>query len=443
MNRSFLSLLLLINGIGFVSGQNNQLISANLFGTWKATYTIGSTVWTATRYEFYFTLYQDFRFCTMENYGIISNGTWKTQDNIFISIKSDGSNAKLFTTYFDGKTWKYNGLADNIAYTAIKIADQPTYISRRDYLGNDFLLSRPASNIISINNTYGTWKSTNLNTKEIFYFTIYPDQRILIVNEQITNGSWTILGDKFYNYVDYLSEPFITKTTSFSGNTWTYESIDDGLKYSAQKISGSPKVLNPAPPKKTVQVSPPTTNSIPPRSHFGKSSGIGCIICYGTCEENCSICGGAGRIKDRVARNRYNYSTNRYETEYEDEWRNCTAGCTYGKVRCSACNCKSTDFTESIFNRSNQVPYDEDVIGTWKSTLGEKYTFYGKLTTDGYLLSQDNYVGSWEIEDGLLKMFLHKGFQPKWEKYIFESFNRDIMVLKSVDLSNKITLKRQ
>lgn len=424
-----------------VKSQNIQLKPSQLLGTWTTSFRTGNNVWDVQK-EFSFTLYADFRSYSVDGF-IVNNGFWRTEDNLFISKRMDGTSSKLFTTYFDGKEWTYTGLGDNITYRATKISDTPEFIPKKDFSGNDQYLSEPESDIINIDNIFGTWKSLNQKTNETFYFNLYPDQRIYMVGSNAVTGSWTIVGNKFYSYVDYVSEPYITKTTAFSATAWSYESLEDGAKYTATKVSSVPQVLKLQVSKVAPQSKQKPSESSKPATRYSPSSGLGCLICNGTCQENCSICHGDGRIKDRVSRTRYNSSTDRYETEYEDEWRNCTAGCTYGKVQCTACKCKSTDHSTNIYNSTKQVPVDDYMVGKWKASTGEKYTFYNQVTSDGFLLAQDSYVGSWEIEDGLLKMFLHKGFEAKWHQYTFDSFTNTTLVLKSVeDMFSKITLTK-
>jgi len=73
----------------------------------------------------------------------------------------------------------------------------------------------------------------------------------------------------------------------------------------------------------------------PPR---GKT--YNCPACWGTKTEYCSTCLGRGSIKYQVQKERYNGSTDRYETYYEDAYQDCSGGCNNGLVKCSACNGK-------------------------------------------------------------------------------------------------------
>jgi len=416
--------------------QTIELVPKQLFGTWHASYTTGGGYgYEGVINEFFFTLYEDYRSYSVMTNGIVTNGTWYVEDDLFFSrSNSEYALSKLQTISFKGSKWIYKGLSDNTIYYATKLSTNPKALPKIDFYGKTQYLEEPYSSIISLPQIYGTWKSKNNTDGTEFNFTIYPDQRMYITVTDGVSGSWTIAGNKFFFYLDYVPDPLITKTTSFSTSAWNYQSLEDGSTYTATKISNIPQKITPK--KKPITPQKQPAKATEDRSRYSPKS-FTCPFCDGSCKMNCESCYGEGRIKQKVSRSVYNSGTNNYETVYEDEWFSCSdSDCINGKVKCTNCKCKSADYEDIAFHGTDKVPYDADVFGTWQTPIGENYTFFSSATSDGFLLQYKlgnlSYVGSWEIEDGLMKMFLHNGLDSQWQKYAFRSFDTKSMNLKKV-----------
>jgi len=406
---------------GFFKIAAQTISPQQLYGTWKATYQTSFGNFGASNHEFLFTLYSDQRIYSVQTYGLLYNGNWKVEDDLFLCYwDHETGPVKTQTTYFNGKTWRYTGLGDNIVYTAVKISETPVPIPRTDVLGKNQNPARPGSTIINLAQLYGAWKASN-DKKETVEFNIYPDQRLYAVyGETAWNASWTIAGDKFYDYYDYIDEPSVLKTTAFNGTIWQYYSVGDGTKYTATKVSNIPQKLTPKQSTAPKQAKP----GAQPAADKGRysDSGSTCFCCAGTHKKNCSSCNGQGGHYDRVSYQQYNASTGYYDTYYRDEWRTCTAwGCDNGKTDCDCCDKR----TDKFFNphSTDEVPHDQTMIGNWNGNGGDVWTFFEAGTYNSRMFQiisgGQKITGEWVIEDGLMK--LKYSYSTDWQHYAFNA----------------------
>jgi len=417
MLKQTLLLLLLIYSTVFGIAQNTTaLVAAQLTGTWR-TYSVTGTDMFAIKTEFLFTLYADGRIYSIQN-GIPYNGTWRVDEDLFFGQYDGDPVAKTQTTFFNGSKWYYTSLGTGTKYIAVRVSAQPSLIPVV-FLGKDKTPARPQSNLVSIGQLAGHWKSTS-SKGESFQFNIYPDQRLYTVHgENAFNASWTLRGDRFYEYFDYVDEPSVLKTTFFDGKTWKYESLDNGKKYTATKVGAAPQkmAVQPAKPKPESNSSGKSVKQDPGR--YSPNSAI-CFCCNGSHQKDCSSCGGQGGYNERVSYQRYNSNTGNYDTDYRDEWRTCTAwGCNNGKTDCDCCDKRS----EELFNphSTDKVPHDETIIGDWNGGGSDVWTFF---TEGGYdykvfqvISGGQKLIGSWAIEDGLMKIKFT--YSKDWEQYSF------------------------
>jgi hypothetical protein len=371
------------------------------------------------------------------------NGSWRVEEDLFFYQYNIGSSGKTQTTFFNENTWYYTNLSTKERYTAVRVSVQPSVIPIVS-LGQDTTPTPSQSKVINVSQLAGYWKAMN-NQGASFQLNIYPDQRLYTVNgENAFNASWTVQGDRFYEYFDYVDEPAVLKTTFFDGKTWKYESFDNGHKYTATKISSTPQ-------KMVVQQAKPNTknnNTIQKEKkdagRYSPSSSI-CYCCSGTHKKNCSSCDGQGGYNERISFERYNPSTERYELDYRNEWRNCTAdGCNYGKMDCDCCNKRSDELFNP--NSMDKVPHDETMIGSWNGNGGDVWTFFAEGGYD-YKVFQvisggQKLIGSWVIEDGLMK--LQFTFDKDWEKYSFSfGWTAERIMLTNQSDYGKIGLTRR
>lgn len=419
------------NGERVVSNsQNNYPVVQDLLGTWVVNYTIGAEYgYGGSNVKVYYTFYENFRVRRIEDFGNISthtNGTWKLDDDLlFIFDPYENTTAKIRTVSYNGQNWRYKTFSDNNVYNAKKLSDKPKYLpeSHPGESGNNISIDAPDSDIFDIHKMYGTWKSKNQKDGSEFYFILYPDQRICqISSDGEVDGSWTVIGNKFYFYVDFIETPFISKTSVFSKTSWKYQSLDDGAGYTASKISEKPDIpeipVSDIPITKSKQ-NAPTAGTSEAQVCAIYSESYNCMVCYGTCKEDCHLCGGSGKN-----------SNNGYD---------CT-NCDYGKVECS-CKCRAHDGLIDVSLRSKKVPCNEVMIGTWKSAIGE-FTFYPNSTGNGYLVTKYSSTGSWVIEDGLLKMFFYVTESSVWEKYYIKDFDNTTLILRPVEGYGDYTFRK-
>ncbi len=418
-----------------LAAQNTiKLAAAELLGTWRA-YSVTGTGIFAVKSNFLFTLYADGRIYSVQN-GITYNGAWRVEEDLFFCQYNGESATKTQTTFFAGDNWYYTGLGKGVKYTAVRVSDQPSLIPIV-FLDQDRTPMPSQSTIVDVEKLAGHWKAVN-DKGASFKFNIYSDQRLYTVNgENAFNASWTVQGDRFYEYFDYVDEPAILKTTFFDGKTWKYESLDNGNKYIATKIAAVPQkmVVQPAKPKPEPNNAAKANNKDIGR--YSPSSRI-CYCCTGTHKKDCSSCSGQGGFNERISYERYNASTDRYETDYRYEWRTCTAmGCDNGKTDCDCCDKRS----EELFNPNSmdKVPHDETIIGSWNGNGGDVWTFFAEGSYD-YKVFQvisggQKLIGSWVIEDGLMKVQFT--YSKDWQQY---SFNAG-WTANSITLTNRVDYK--
>ena len=400
--------------------QNNQPEPADLFGTWSVSYTVGGGYgYSGAPMKYFLTLYEDFRSYRVLDYGLVANETWKTDDDLFIMFDPDENTTSKFRTLsFNGRNWTYKSLADDIVYRASKVSDQPKYVPKTNLSGGRVRLEAPQSDVIAVSELYGTWKGKHNKNGEAYYFTVYPDQRLL--NSRGVTGNWTVSGNKFYFYVDYMDEPFVYKTTSYSKKSWQFFSVDDNETYTAQKISDTPQAFAIAEAPDEEEPEPDKTGNIKKGVCSIYSPSYNCMVCYGTCKQDCHLCGGSGKN-----------SNNGYD---------CIECGGSGKEKCD-CRCRAHDGLIDVALRSKKVPCNEVLHGTWKSSLGE-FSFYPNPAGNGYLVTKYSTTGSWVIEDGLLKMLFLTTLDSEWEKYYIKDFDNTTLVLRPVDGYGDYTFKK-
>ncbi|NJK97752.1 MAG: hypothetical protein HC905_25115 [Bacteroidales bacterium] len=237
------------------------------------------------------------------------NGTWKIDGRLVLNYWDDGTVGKVETTYFQNGTWNYTGLGDGIQYSATKVSTQPSVIPLI-YFNINRTPASPVGNVINVTQLVGHWKATTSNN-ETLEFNIYPDQRAYTVdNNGSQNTCWTIKNEYFLSYKDYLmpSELAVLKTTFFDGKTWKYESLENGIKFTATKTGNIPKKI---------------AQKVQPQGGGTIIHETTCSCCRGAGIKDCPICYGEGGKNERVARNVWNPNTNSHDTEYYNVWYQC------------------------------------------------------------------------------------------------------------------------
>ncbi|MCC7505480.1 MAG: hypothetical protein IT259_09270 [Saprospiraceae bacterium] len=262
--------------------------------------------------EIYLTMYSDFRlFAVPKEVNFPCSGAWKLEGDLLIPVWDDPklnpfSMLKILET---GNGIRLADLSKNTA--SIKRSDVPIAFPI-SYVGQNLHAQKTSGNLIQTDKLCGTWQTVTGDGTPM-YFTFYQDQRYHTCNG--SNGCWTFSGDMFYTMKDHDETPRVNKVTSFSNTRWTYESVDDGKKYVAVKVSDLPQ------------------ENI--KQYCKQPAGGGiyikelhCSCCTGSGDQQCGSCSGNGSQDVREPDGRGGYRT------YRKDCGNCSSG----KVNCRCCN---------------------------------------------------------------------------------------------------------
>ncbi len=197
----------------------------NILGSWRAIER--GQFYTNT---YYINIYPDDRILLFSlTVPIPCNGTWSIEGTMLIPNWTDYKlMGNMHTRSFDGRNWVFVNADNGAVITATKTATLPAPIPMGTYR------PKPESNIIPVNQLWGTW------TDQTFFYTFYPDQRFY--HCQGFSGNWTLLGNILDLRLDN-GGVYSIKTTSFSSTNWQYEGLSDGKKYEAKRLSEIPQKI--------------------------------------------------------------------------------------------------------------------------------------------------------------------------------------------------------
>jgi hypothetical protein len=463
MKKSFLFALFCLLNLFLVTsscGQTNQpLTKEKLIGTWKVK---NDTKGEVAYYNFYqggnfFSYGKDWE-NRNENWLLgydsvlyFLPGSFKESSDIgrimehaalnrYTVQKSRGQSATLpsyakevKTTYFDGKTFKYQLVGDR--YTAQKISNTPR--KPEDKLSFEATANAPATTpptpTVTLNNMVGTWKGENKTAGIHFTFWMFSDQRCFVINDGAEAGMWqrfSIQNGKIYYYtIDDVAKSnlrYIVNIRSFDGKKLVY-SIDT-RNFVAEKINNTPKTE-----AELLQGSYGIEN---PSSSNGRA--FMCGSCANTGVETCGACHGAGNAGIQTG---MGYCS--------------SLACGSGKRKCTLCKQRGLESHEVAAALTYKTPNPSQIIGKWTAQGGDVYVFTNQKAPQTYC-DRDTYLmtcvsdglklsGTWTIEENVLKLRF-SSFAPydadQYSKYRFLLANSSKMGLQELSSNKRLILNK-